>query len=101
MTVIQVRSAGDASTNWTNGAQARAALYKTRAMAAGAKWATDTAAAANNFQAAVTAGNIGQRFAAGVQRAGAAKYTAGIDAKGDRYSSGIAAGANAYTSGVG
>lgn len=97
---IETKPVGDAASNWQQGAQARAQLYKQRAMAAGNRWAQDTAAAAPNFQTAVTSGNIGTRFANGVSRAGAGRYTQGINAKGDRYSGGIAASGDRYSAGV-
>ena len=86
--------------------------YKSRTAVAGADyiagvsapknpWASQTQAAATNYQTAVQAGDIGARFSAGVANAGDGKWSAMAKAKGPtRYSAGVALGAPYFQSGM-
>jgi hypothetical protein len=98
---IKVKSSGESAAKWATNAGAAATEYATQASGAGADWEANTKAAAPNFRAAVSAGGIEKRFSGGVSRAGAAKYTRGINTKGSgRYAGGVQAGQQDYSAGV-
>ncbi len=90
---IKVKSAAEVAAKWAEVTPGRAQYYESGALGAGADWESSTIAGAGNYQAAVTAGNIGKLFLGGVKNAGAAKYTRKVQAVGAaRFSAGIAAG---------
>lgn len=98
---IKVRSAG-AADRWANRAAGASEDYKKGAMEAGGDWANNAAAAASTYRAAVAAGGIENRFANGVRKAGAGKYTQRVNTVGAaRYSEGVNTSKDAYNSGVG
>lgn len=97
---IKVRSNG-AAERWANRSAGASQEYVQGAVGAGSDWLNAAAAAAPNYRAAVTAGGVEQRFAAGVRKAGAGKYTNRIQSVGaGRFSEGVNGGKDAYTSGV-
>lgn len=98
---IKVKSAQEAADKWASQTPGRQAYYQSGAIAAGSDWENNTVAAKGNFQTAVTAGNIGNLFAGGVKKAGAAKYTRKIqEVGGPRFASGISAGKPDYQTGI-
>lgn len=98
---IKVKDIGVSTTKWSENASRAAEEFAARAEAAADDWARNTQAAASNFQAAITAPGIKQRFAKGVARAGAAKFARKIrDVGRDRFAPGVAAATTDYTAGV-
>lgn len=98
---IKTKSAAEVSQKWGDVTPGRAQYYVSGAKAAGQDWENNTAAAAANYQAAVTAGNIGKMFQGGVKNAGASKYNRKVEAVGaGRFSEGIAAGKQDYATGI-
>lgn len=94
--------AGDVSAKkWTANAGAAADLYATGAAAAGEDWARNTVAAKSTFKAAITQSGVDERFARGVAKAGAAKYSRKVEAVGkDRFKPGVDAAQPDYQAGV-
>lgn len=98
---IPVKSAADAAKKWTEVTPGRQSYYQAGVAAAGNAWATNTAAAAGNYDAAVKAGNIKQMFAGGVKKAGADKYQKKATELGaPRFSQGVQAAGGDYQTGV-
>lgn len=98
---LKVKSASEAAEKLVSRAQAASGEYAKGAKASGDAWATNTQAAKANFQQAVTASGIADRFARGVAKAGAAKYVRKITEVGaDRFSTGVAAGKVDYQANV-
>ena len=98
---IKVKSAAEVARKWGEVTPGRQAFYEAGALGAGADWEANTKAAAANFKAAVTAGNIDKLFAGGVAAAGAAKYIRKIkDVGAGRFGSGVAAGIQDMQTGV-
>jgi len=98
---IKTKSAADVAKKWGEVTPGRSAYYAAGAAAAGGDWEKNTAEAAPNYKAAVSAGNIGQLFAGGVKKAGAEKYTRKVAAVGEsRFGTGITAGVGDYQSGM-
>lgn len=101
MVKVTVPSAAEVASKWAAVTPGRSAYYEAGASVAGSKWETNAKAASGTFQAAVTAGGIGQRFKGGVGRAGAAKYERKVKAVGvARFSAGIPAAEEDMASGV-
>ena len=98
---LKVKPASEAAEKLVSRAQAASSDYAKGALASGDAWATNTQAAKANFQQAITASGVAERFARGVAKAGAAKYTRKIkDVGADRFSSGVAAGKADYAANV-
>ncbi len=98
---INVLPASEAAQKWSTRASGASATYAARARAAGTNWEQAAANAQQTYVQAVTQGNIGQRFASGVRRAGSARYTEGIAEKGEsRYGQGVQASQSRYIQGV-
>jgi hypothetical protein len=98
---LKVKSVAESRTKWADNAARSAEAFAVGASAAADLWATKTAGAADNFNQAITAPGIKERFRAGVVKAGAQKFKAKIDAIAkDRYAPGINAAGVDYESGV-
>ena len=98
---IKVKSAAEAAEKWQRIASGRGGDYEKGVTGAGSDWESKTLAAKAAFQAAITAGNIGQMFAGGVKKAGGAKYERKATGVGkDRYSGGINAAVVDFQSGI-
>lgn len=64
-------------------------------------WQTNTEKASANYQAAVQAGNIGQKFTSGVKKAGTAKWQKNAETLGtQRFAGGVQNAAPAMGSGI-
>ncbi len=97
---VPIKSTADIAKKWAEVTPGRATYYTAGVTGAGGAWEAGSKGAVANFKAAVTAGNIGQMWAGGIARAGAAKYEAMAKGKGsDRFSSGVTAGAPYFASG--
>ena len=98
---IKVKEIAASTTKWSENAARAAEEFAARAEAAAGDWEKNTGAAAGNYKAAVTAANIGTRFARGVAKAGAAKFARKIrDVGRDRFAPGVAAATVDYNTGV-
>ena len=98
---IKVKSAAEVAAKWAEQTPGRSAYYEAGVKVAGSDWETNTKAAAANFKAAVSAGNIDKMFVGGVAKAGAAKYTRkSVEVGVGRFSSGVTAGKVDYQSGI-
>lgn len=94
---LKVKPVSEAADKLVSRAQAASADYLKEAIASGEAWATNTQAAKDNFGQAITASGIKERFARGVAKAGASKFTRKVkDVGGDRFSTGVAAGKQDY-----
>lgn len=90
---LRVKAIAEAAEKLVSRAQAASGEYAREAAASGDAWATNTQAARDNFGQAITAAGIKDRFARGVAKAGAAKFTRKIREVGaDRFAPGVAAG---------
>lgn len=99
--MIEVKTAEASASKWQERAAGASGLMVDGALAKAQDWAKNTAGAADNYQQAITAGNIKQRFQNGVRKAGADKYSRGISEKAaNRYSSGVQGASGDYQSGV-
>ena len=98
---IKVKSAADVAKKWGEQTPGRSAYYQAGVQGAGGDWESNTKAAAANYKAAVSAGNIDKLFSGGVANAGAAKYTRKATTVGvERFSSGVTAGIVDYQAGI-
>ena len=98
---IQVKPVGVISELWGKRTSTALPEYLANAQGAGNVWLTNSIAATPNFGAAIRAGNIEARHAAGIQRAGAGGYNQGIATKGkDRFAEGSRLGVAKYGSRV-
>lgn len=98
---IKVRSASEIAQKYASVTPGRQSYYEAGTEGAGDDWARNTQAAAANYKAAVSAGDIDKRFSGGVRRAGGAKYERKVKAVGgSRYSSGVTAGVEDYQAGI-
>ena len=87
---IKVAPAGESAKKWAERAANASTEYGVQAVASGESWASATAAAKGNFQQAITAGGIADRFLRGVMKAGASKFVRKINEVGkDRFASGV------------
>jgi len=98
---LKVKSAAESSKKWADRASGASEDYAREAEAAANLWVAHAAGAAENFRKAITAAGIGNRFAAGVKKAGAEKFARKIrDVARDRFAPGIHAAVQDYTSNV-
>ena len=98
---ISVPTAAEAAKKWGDVTPGRQGYYQAGAAAAGPDWEAKTIAAASAYKSAISAGNIGQMFAGGVKKAGAAKYARKInDVGAGRFSSGVTAAVSDMQAGI-
>lgn len=98
---ISVRSVSDSAAKLVQRAQAAAGEYASRAAASGDKWVTNAQAGKTTYQQAITQGNVPERWARGIVKAGAAGYVSGITQKGaNRFSQGVTVGQAKYAANV-
>lgn len=99
--MIKISSAADIAAKWRDVTPGRQRFYEQNAPAAAADWESGTLAAAQSFQAGVTAGDIGRKFAGGVRKAGAEKYARKVKDVGvGRFGAGVQAAVSDMQSGV-
>lgn len=100
MVKVKIGSPGDIANKWAEVTPGRASYYEAGAVGAGADWERATGAAAASYRAAISAADIGARFAGGVKRAGAAKYDRKVRDLGvGRFGPGVAAARGDFESG--
>jgi len=98
---IPVKSIEASTLKWGENASRASAEMAAGAIAAADLWARNTAAAADNFGAAITAAGMKERFRRGVVRAGAAKFSRKVEAvAASRFSEGVNAGKDDYKTGA-
>ncbi len=97
---VNIKSSAEIAAKWARVTPGRQGDYVTGVTGAGGAWEAGAKGATANYKAAVTSGNIGQMWAGGIAKAGAAKYEAMAKGKGaDRFGSGVTAGAPYMQSG--
>jgi len=98
---IKVKPVADVAKKWADVTPGRSAYYEANASVAGADWESGATAAVPAYKAAVTASNIGQMFAGGIKKAGAAKYNRKVkDVGAARFGQGVTAAVPDYQAGV-
>ncbi len=98
---IAVKSIDSSVTKWGDRARTASGEYAANAEAAASRWASETGKAADTYGMAIAAPGIKNRFARGVARAGAAKYSRKVrDVGADRYAPGVAAAVQDYKAGA-
>ncbi len=98
---VKVKPVAEVVEKWQRIASGRAADYEKGVTGVGSDWEAKTLAAKAAYQAAVTAGNIGNMFAGGVKKAGGAKMERKALGVGkDRYSGGINAAVADFQTGI-
>jgi len=96
---IETKTIAETRRKWSEVTPARQSEYQAATPAAAQKWESSTLAAAPNFGAAVRAANIEARQAAGVRRAGSAKFARKVrDVGAARFGPGVQAAAGDYES---
>lgn len=98
--MVAVKDLGASAAKWTRNAQAGAGDYATNAAAAASRWQQNTVNAQSTYQQAITAAGVPQRFARGVQKAGAEKYSSRVSSVGsNRFSEGVGVAQDDWQSG--
>jgi len=88
--MVAVKDLATAAQKWSRNAQAGATEYGDNAQAAAQRWQVNTVAAKSNYQQAVAAPGVPDRYARGAQKAGAEKYGRRIQQVGQsRYTEGV------------
>jgi hypothetical protein len=96
-----VPPAEDVAKKWGDETPRRSTYYEKATPAAADRWATEAAAASENFKAAVQAADIGRKFAGGIKRVGAAKFKRKVEAVGiARFGPGVSAAVEDMKTGV-
>jgi len=102
MVKLLVKPLENTVSKWVEEAPRRATYYEKYAVPAGDRWAEKAAAAAGTYKAAVAAPDIDKRFAGGIKRVGAEKYTRKVKDVGvARFGPGITAARPDYEKGIG
>ena len=95
---LKVKSVSSSAAKWNDNAARAADSFAVEAEAAAALWEAQTKAAKGNYQTAITASGISDRYLGGVTRAGAAKFARKIrDVAKDRFAGGIHAAVADYS----
>ena len=98
---VAVKPLADIAAKWSTETPRRSSYYEAGVRNPTKDWAGSTGASAGNFQAAVSAGDIGKRFAGGVRKAGTAKWQRkAVDVGASRYGPGVTAAAADYQAGM-
>lgn len=101
MVKVEVPTAADAATKWSDVTPGRASYYEKNTIGKGGKWETNGKAAAGNFKAAVAAADIDKRFSGGIKRVGGAKFDRKVKDLGvSRFGPGVSAAKLDYEGGV-
>lgn len=87
---IKVKPIAASTTKWANNASGASTAYAAEAALAGAEWEARAKEGNANYDKAIHAAGVVARQLAGIVKAGAKKFTDGINLKGkDRFSSGV------------
>jgi hypothetical protein len=98
---VKVKSAADVAAKWGEVTPGRSSYYQKGITGAGADWEKNTAAAAGNYKASVSAGNIDKVFSGGVKKAGGAKFERkALEVGVGRFGGGVSAAVSDYQSGI-
>lgn len=99
---IAVKSLADTQKKWTDVTPTRQTEYAANTPAAAQKWEQNSTAASANYQAAVSAANIGARQSAGIRKAGSGKFARKVAQVGaNRFGPGVQAAGQDFASAVG
>ena len=97
---IKIASSAEIAAKWREVTPGRQRYYEANTPGSASEWESNTSAAQVTFQAAVTAGDIGRRFAGGVRRAGAEKFARKVrDVGVGRFGPGVQAAGPDFQSG--
>jgi len=97
---IKMKPLDQSKAKWRNNSSNAQEAYASGAEAAGPEWQAKTIAAESTYQQAITSPGVPKRFAAGVRKAGAEKYTRRIRLLGaSRYATGVAEGEDEWERG--
>ena len=98
---VKVKPIDASTTKWSDRARGAATEMAAEAVAAASDWQAKTIAAKDNYGMAISAGNIKERFARGVAKAGATKFARKVEALAPtRYSAGVDAAITDYKEGA-
>jgi len=87
---IEVKPLDQSAEKFQTNAQGASTRYGTNTANAAERWHSRALASTQTFTQAIASGNLPKLWARGIQRAGAAKYRAKVEAHGEsRYSSGV------------
>lgn len=97
---IKIASSAEIAAKWREVTPGRSRYYEANTPGAASEWESGTLAATATYQAAVTAGDIGRRFAGGVRNAGAEKFARKVrDVGVGRFGPGVQAAAPDFQKG--
>lgn len=97
--MVETKSAAESARKWAARSAGATADYVSGSQGKGASWQSGASAAAGTYRAAVSAGDIEAKFRAGIGRAGAGGYEAGVREKGQaRYGQGVQQAAPKFSS---
>jgi len=98
---LTVPSAENVSKKWGDVTPGRSTYYEANTPAAAGKWEANATKASTTFQAAVSAADMVKKFAGGIKKAGAAKFSRKVTAVGvGRFGPGVSAAVDDMRSGV-
>lgn len=97
---VPIKSAAEASGKWKDKASAAQSYYEAGIRAPKVDWATATVAAAANYKAGISVGDIDRRFSGGARKAGTAKWQGKAIALASRFSQGVGVAQADYQSAV-
>lgn len=97
---VPTKNAAEAASKWKDKAGAAQSYYESGIRAPKVDWATATVAAAANYKAGVSAGDIDRRFSGGARKAGTAKWQRKATELAARFSQGVGVAQADYQSAV-
>ena len=101
MAKVEVPSVAEVAKKWAEVTPGRSAYYEAGVRAPRYDWETRTLAAKSAYKAAISAADIGERFAGGVKAAGSATWSRkAIDVGGTRFGPGVRAATDDFGSGI-
>ncbi len=101
MAKIEVPSASETARKWAEVTPGRSAYYEAGVRSPAYDWETRTLAAKSAYKAAISAADIGERFAGGVKAAGSEKWARkAIDLGVPRFGPGVRAATEDFSSGI-
>ncbi len=102
MAKIEVPSSSDVAKKWAEVTPGRAAYYESGVRSPKYDWETRTIAAKAAYKAAISAADIGERFAGGVKAAGTSKWSRkAVDVGVGRFGPGVRAATDDFDRGIG
>ncbi len=101
MTKIEVPSTSEVAKKWAEVTPGRSAYYEAGVRSPKYDWESRTLAAKSAYKAAISAADIGERFAGGVKAAGSEKWARkAVDVGVSRFGPGVRAATDDFGSGI-